>query len=165
MCTHACQCARMMAPSHLLQYDPSVDTNEIGRAIATYPRIASAWVFGSVARGDAGPQSDLDIAVLLRGSLDSADTRALYTLSAELERFSPSGRVDIVVLGPQGVVFRHRVLSEGVLVLDADPELRLDFEERTIREYLDWKPTHDIAMRSTFAGLRDRFAPRKVQSS
>lgn len=148
-----------------LGYDPRVDLQPIGRVLASYPRIAAAWVFGSVARGDAGPQSDLDVAVLMRSPPDSADTRALLALSTELERFSPSGRVDMVILGPQGSVFRHRVLSEGVLVLDADREARFDFEEWTIREYLDWKPTHDIAMRSTFAGLRERFAPRKAQSS
>lgn len=135
--------------------------DEIGRVIARSPRIAAAWVFGSVARGDARPDSDLDVAVLLRGEETPGDVQALYALSGELERFSPSGRVDVVVLGAQGSVFRHRVLREGVLVHDADREARFAFEERTFRDYLDWKPTHDIAMRSTFAGLRSRFAPRE----
>ncbi|HEY8432016.1 MAG TPA: nucleotidyltransferase domain-containing protein [Sandaracinaceae bacterium] len=134
--------------------------SEIGRTIRRHPRVAAAWVFGSVARGDARPDSDLDIAVLLSGGQGPGDARALYALAAELERFSPSGRVDLVVLGPQGPVFRHRVLAEGVLVHDGDPEERHEFEERTFREYLDWKPTHDIAMRSTFTGLRERFARR-----
>ena len=128
--------------------------------MAKHPRIAAAWIFGSVARGDAGPRSDLDVAVLLRGAEEHGDVMSLYSLSADLERHAPSRRVDLVVLGPQGPVFRHRVLSEGLLVYDADPETRFGFEDRTIREYLDWKPTHDIAMRSTFAGLRDRFAAR-----
>lgn len=131
--------------------------DELARVIAEHPGIAAAWVFGSVAQGTAGPQSDLDVAVLLRGN-EETDAMSLYALSADLERYSPSGRVDLVVLGPQGSVFRHRVLSTGRLVYDGDPESRFDFEDRTIREYLDWKPTHDIAMRSTFAGLRDRFA-------
>lgn len=133
--------------------------------LARSPRIAAAWVFGSVARGDARADSDLDVAVLLRGSEEQDDVRALYALAGELERHAPSGRVDLVVLGPQGSVFRHRVLSEGVLVHDADREARLDFEERTIREYLDWKPTHDIAMRSTFQGLRDRLGPPEPRHS
>jgi len=130
----------------------------IAEALAAHPRIAAAWIFGSVARDEADPYSDLDVAVLLKGPAGRDDAMSLYDLSAELERHSPNGRVDIVVLGPQGPVFRHRVLSEGVLVHDADPEARHDFEGRTIVEYLDWKPTHDIAMRSTFEGLRRRFA-------
>lgn len=124
--------------------------------IAEHPRIAAAWIFGSVAQGTAGPRSDLDVAVLLRGNEEDTDAMSLYALTADLERYSPSGRVDLVVLGPQGSVFRHRVLSTGTLVYDADPESRFDFEDRTIREYLDWKPTHDIAMRGVLAGLRDR---------
>ncbi len=130
---------------------------EIGAEIATNARIAAAWVFGSCARGDARADSDLDVAVLLRQPERADDAAALFDLSARLERHSPGGRVDILILGPQGAVLRHRILAEGVLVHDADPSARHAFEERTTRDYLDWKPTHDIAMRSTFAGLRDRF--------
>ena len=88
----------------------------------------------------------------------AGDAVALYDLAGELERFAPSQRVDVIILGPQGPVFRHRVLREGILVLDRDPEARIAFETRTVIEYLDWKPTHDIAMRSTLLGLKDRFA-------
>jgi predicted nucleotidyltransferase len=137
---------------------PALD--DIPAVLAEAPRVAAAWVFGSVARGDARPDSDLDLAVLLDGAEREGDAQALFALSAELERFSPSGRVDVLVLGPQGSVLRHRVLAEGRLVKDADPQARMEFEERTTREYLDWKPTHDIAMHSTFAGLRDRFAAK-----
>lgn len=131
---------------------------ELDQAMSRHSRIAAAWVFGSVARGDAREDSDLDVAVLLAGAEQPGDVEDLYRLASALERFAPSRRVDVIVLGKQGPVFRHRVLREGVLVHDADPEARFAFEERTIREYLDWKPTHDIAMRSTLAGLRDRFA-------
>ena len=126
--------------------------------VRTCPIVASAWVFGSLARGDAGPRSDLDVAILLVRAPTAADLDELRGLSAALERYAPSRRVDIIVLGPQGSVFRHRVLCEGRLVLDRDPARRSDFEARTISEYLDWKPTHDIAMASTMIGLRARFA-------
>lgn len=90
--------------------------------------------------------------------------RWLYTVLTRakdrLEPFSPSGRVDIVVLGQQGPVFRHRVLREGVLVVDANPTARHAFEGRTIAESLDWKPTHEIAMASALQGLRRRFSRR-----
>ena len=136
---------------------------EIGAEIAKHDRVAAAWVFGSCARGDARPDSDLDVAVLLRPPEQPEDARALYDLVGRLEKFSPSGRVDLLILGPQGSVLRHRVLAEGKLVHDADREVRFEFEERTTRDYLDWKPTHDIAMRSTLAGLRDRFAQKPVR--
>lgn len=145
-------------------YDPSMDPaalTEIGSVIARYPRVGSAWVFGSVARGDAGAGSDLDVAVLLAGGEREGDALELYDLAGELERFAPSQHVDVIILGPQGPVFRHRVLREGILVLDRDPEARVSYQTRTVIEYLDWKPTHDIAMRSTLLGLKDRFAEEK----
>jgi len=128
----------------------------IRAALAPMPRVAAAWVFGSMARGDAGPRSDLDVAVLPRAELGRDDIIALRELAGRLEAFSPSGAVDVLVLGPQGPVLRHRILREGRLVHDADAETRIAYEGRTIAEYLDWKPTHDIAMRSALSGIRDR---------
>ena len=128
-------------------------------ALSRYAEICAAWVFGSVARGEAGLESDLDVAVLLAFDTNAEAARpALSALSLELERCSPSGRVDILVLGTQGPVLVHQILSEGVLVRDADRERRVEFEGRATVDYLDWKPTHDIAMRSALDGLRDRFA-------
>jgi len=143
---------------HTVRASTEAGTQEIGAILSACPRIAAAWVFGSTARGEANRDSDLDVAVLLMGEATPEDRDALRTLAFELERFSPSGDVDIVVLGRQGPVFRHRVLREGKLVVDRSPELRHAFEARTIIEYLDWKPTHEIAMASTFQGLRSRFA-------
>jgi hypothetical protein len=88
--------------------------------------------------------------VLLRRAEEPADTARLLALSARLERFSPSARVDILVLGAQGAILRHRILKEGLLVKDTDPQARMQFEERTIRDYLDWnrRTTSPCAARS-----------------
>ena len=129
----------------------------IGAKCAAQPRIAAAWLFGSVAREEEREDSDLDVAVLLRPGAASDAEPGLRELATQLEPYSPSGRVDILVLGEQGAVLRHRILVEGRLVHEADRDLRVDFEGRTISQYLDWKPTHEIAMQAVFAGLRDRF--------
>lgn len=136
----------------------NVDFRAIGKIVAECPAVSCAWVFGSVARGDASCRSDLDVAVLLGQPPTREDVDALRAMAAALEPYAPSRRVDVVMLGPQGPIFRHRLLREGRLVLDRDPTRRIDFEARTISEYLDWKPTHDIAMASTLEGLRARFA-------
>lgn len=142
----------LMAPS------TDIDLPAISAAAASCDALAAAWLFGSLARGEGRPSSDLDLAVLVDPAACADASTQLAELSLALERYSPSGRVDVVVLGRQGPVFRHRVISEGVLVLDRAPALRHAFEARTIIDYLDWKPTHDIAMASTMAGLRRRFA-------
>jgi predicted nucleotidyltransferase len=138
---------------------PLAVQHRIEVAVSRHPEVCAAWVFGSVARGAAGAESDLDLAVLLARGVDLEGARAgLATLSLELEACSPSGRVDLLVLGAQGPVLVHRVLTEGVLVRDADPERRIDFEGDATVAYLDWKPTHDIAMRTALEGLQRRFA-------
>lgn len=53
--------ANVIRPSFLLERHRS----EVARLFARYP-IKKAWVFGSVARGDDTPNSDLDVLVALR---------------------------------------------------------------------------------------------------
>lgn len=132
--------------------------NGIRHAIAGCSVVDAAYLFGSVARGEATPSSDLDVAVLLHPGVGEGARAALADLSLRLEPFSPSGAVDLLILGAQGPILRHAILREGILVGDADPEARVDFEGRTIVEYLDWKPTHDLAMEGVFDGLKARFA-------
>jgi predicted nucleotidyltransferase len=108
------------------------------------PSVAAAWVFGSVARGEARDDSDLDVAVLLRDPRADLLThrRELMDLAARLEQ--AAGRaVDIVVLGLHDPILADRVLSEGRLVLDADPERRIDFTSDALARYLDWAPLYE----------------------
>lgn len=119
---------------------------ELTAALASTPAVAAAWVFGSVARGDARSDSDLDVAVLLRDRTADGLThrRVLSDLAARLEQ--ASGRpVDLVVLGLRDPILAERVLREGRLVCDADPDRRLDFTTDALSRYLDWAPHYEAA--------------------
>jgi predicted nucleotidyltransferase len=110
------------------------------------PAVAAAWVFGSAARGESRPDSDLDIAVLLRDRHGSALThrRELADLAARLES-AARRRIDLVVLTLHDPIIAHRVLSEGILVYDADPERRIDFTSDALARFLDWAPSYEAA--------------------
>ncbi|MBX3272792.1 MAG: nucleotidyltransferase domain-containing protein [Sandaracinaceae bacterium] len=127
-------------------------------ALAGCDFVAAAWVFGSLARGEERSDSDLDVAILLahEGDVTERERRALSIASAALEHAAPGGRVDLVVLGRAGPVLHHRVVRDGVLVVDRAPERRIDFVGRAIREYLDWAPTHRIGMEAALEGLARR---------
>ncbi|MBX3275461.1 MAG: nucleotidyltransferase domain-containing protein [Sandaracinaceae bacterium] len=119
------------------------------------PAVAAAWVFGSLSRGEAREDSDLDVAVLLRDREASAVThrRQLADLAARLER--ESGRpVDLVVLTLRDPILAHRVLSEGRLVHDADRQRRIEFTSAALARYFDWAPRYEATARASLAANR-----------
>lgn len=125
-------------------------------AFEAAPGVAAAWVFGSVPRGDAREDSDLDVAVLLRDHAASAIThrRQLSELAARLED-AASRRIDLVVLGPHDPIIFHRVLSEGVLVYDAHPQRRIQAASAALARYFDWAPSYEA---TAAASLRTNLA-------
>ena len=84
-----------------------------------------AYVFGSVARGEETPASDLDIAALFP---DPAPQ------SFEVEM--PSG-VDLLVLNSAPLEIKGKIALEGVLLFEDDQVARVRWEATTRKIYLD----------------------------
>ncbi|RKT45034.1 type VII toxin-antitoxin system MntA family adenylyltransferase antitoxin [Thiocapsa rosea] len=101
--------------------------------------IACAWLFGSRARGTGRPTSDLDLAVLF----SEDPPRTLEGLHLDLaDRLTGEvGRpVDLVVMNRAPVDLVHRVLRDGILLLERDRSARIRFEVRARNEYFDLLP-------------------------
>jgi predicted nucleotidyltransferase len=126
--------------------------------LAERPEIAAAWIFGSAARGELRPDSDIDVGILLRtrGETAADHHRMIGALASRLETATAPHPVDVVVLETQGVMFAHRALVEGRLILEADRDRRIDFESDTVVRALDFAPTHALAVRGQAAGIRRR---------
>jgi len=104
--------------------------------------LAAAYLFGSVARDTARPSSDVDVAVLLAEDPPATLAGLRLDLEADLER--ALGRpVQLVVLNRAPCDLVHRVLRDGVLVLDRNRSARIRFEVRSRNEYFDLKPFLD----------------------
>lgn len=105
--------------------------------------VAAVYLFGSVARGESRPGSDLDVAVLLEPAPERGTFESLRLgLRAELE--SELGQeIDFVVLNHAPPDLTHRVLRDSVLVIEPDPSARVRFEVRARNEYWDLKPYLD----------------------
>ncbi|MBV8199430.1 MAG: nucleotidyltransferase domain-containing protein [Acidobacteria bacterium] len=113
-------------------------------------RVDCAWLFGSTARGQAGPLSDVDVAVLLAAAVPAAARlEVAAVLAGELER--RCGRVDLVLLEEASPGLRHRVFREGLLLFERDTRRRVAFEVRAIQEYLDFQPLAEIYDRALIA--------------
>jgi uncharacterized protein len=100
--------------------------------------IAAAYLFGSVARGTARPDSDVDVGVLY--SVDPPKTLAgMFDLEGDLE--SALGLpVQVVVLNYAPVDLIVRVLRDGKLLVDRDRSRRIQFEVRSRNELWDLEP-------------------------
>lgn len=84
----------------------------VTRLLDSKSRIALAYLFGSLARGSAHSGSDLDLAVLARPSLSTAERIALIEELAGL-----SGRpVDLIDLTTCGEPLLGEILRHGIRV-------------------------------------------------
>ena len=114
--------------------------------------VAAVYLFGSVARGESRPGSDLDVAVLFEPAPERGTFESLrLDLRAELES-DLRQEIDFVVLNHAPPDLSHRVLRDAELVIEPDPSARVRFEVRARNEYWDLKPYLD-EYRRCFGGL------------
>ena len=101
-------------------------------------------MFGSVARGRARPDSDIDVAVLVHGAPRPRDPLT-YRLTLMTEFGSALRRrdVEVVVLNDAPPLLAHRILSQGRLVYERSAAARVRFQVKTAQRYADAIPMYE----------------------
>jgi len=107
-------------------------------------KVLAAYLFGSRSEGRAHPGSDYDIACLLE-EYDPKKNNFDFvsSLQAEIEEKLEDAVVDVILLEKAPVALQYTVISSGVVIYNRDDDARTDFEDRVIRDYLDFKPFLD----------------------
>jgi len=109
--------------------------------MAVLDEVVLGYLFGSHARGQAGPLSDIDIAVLLADTVTEASAfEQRLTLMDEISHRLRTNAVDVVVLNHAPLALAYRVLRDGVLIYCRDELKRIEFTARTVNMYLDFEP-------------------------
>jgi predicted nucleotidyltransferase len=137
---------------------PAVDATAISRLTDAldHPEVLAAFLFGSQARGTAGPLSDIDVAILHADTL-SPDRRLDLRLGlmSRAGAALATGEVDIVLLNAAPPLLRDRVLRDGLVLIDRDPDLTARFRQDTARDYAAGEPDREKLSRRLRQRIQD----------
>ncbi|MGH8595899.1 MAG: type VII toxin-antitoxin system MntA family adenylyltransferase antitoxin [Gammaproteobacteria bacterium] len=116
---------------------PASDLQEsLRQAISAIPDVVCGYLFGSRARGDAHPTSDVDVAILFEPPPAATLAGLRFDVAAILED-NLRRPVDLVVLNNAPVDLVHRVLRDGIVVFERDRSARIRFEVNARNGYFD----------------------------
>lgn len=118
---------------------PAALADRLRAALGARPAILCAWLFGSRARGSARPDSDIDLAVLLDDDPSGELPDSAIALAGELED-ALDAPLDLVVVNRAPPDLVHRVMRDGVLLLDRVPGQRIAFEVAARNRWFDLQP-------------------------
>lgn len=110
-------------------------------------------LFGSTARGEAGPRSDVDLGVLL----DPYSAALRFKVDAELGR-AVGREVDTVLLDDAPPLLRFEITKEGVLLLEREEGLWTHFKAKAMVDWWDWASTFRMMSDASIRRLREKVA-------
>ena len=119
--------------------DRTPDLAALAAFFAGQGDVRVAWLFGSQARGSAGPLSDVDIAVVLSGPVER-QARRRSALCADLMGILHRDDVDLVLFEMGSPLLKHRVIRDGVVLLVRDPHELSRLATAAVIEHLDTAP-------------------------
>ena len=100
--------------------------------------ILFAYLFGSYAKNDTSPRSDLDLAVYLKESLSAEERfQKRLDLIGRLQELPPAPMIDLVCLNGAPVLLSFNVIHEGKLLCCRDELERIHFEAKTMSRFFD----------------------------
>lgn len=108
--------------------------------------VAAAWLYGSWARGTERASSDVDVGVLHAGEPPDGLEGYLFELQDDLQR-DVRRPVQLVVLDRASADLVHRVLRDGILLVEHDRSKRVRFTVRKQHEYFDLEPLRRLYRR------------------
>jgi len=101
------------------------------------PEVEFAYLFGSAAKGQIKPLSDIDIAVFLEPAADQFNSK-LRVLAAASKHLA-TDRLDIVVLNTAPLSLAGRIVAGRRVILERKPFARQSYEALVIRQFADFR--------------------------
>lgn len=102
----------------------------------TKSRVILAYLFGSQVKGEIGPMSDIDIAVLWNKDEKEKLKKSLLLQSRIKERLRAE-YIEVGSLNDQTLSFCYNVIKDGICIFGNEKD-RVEYETSILNEYLDF---------------------------
>ena len=121
-----------------------VDKQKIAGVLAAEPGVELAYLYGSYATGLAYENSDVDIGIVVNPALaKSVDFKYESDLAMKIEEVLHK-EVDLRTINKAQISFLHQIVSTGKILFASSDKTRVEFETKTLMNYLDFKPVNDL---------------------
>ncbi len=147
--------------------DISEHLDRITTTLAQNPKVNTIYLYGSFAKGDALPSSDIDIGVHL-DSETKPDYRFLGKLLSDINNLHLDRKVDAFVINNMSPLFRFNVIYPNKVLYCRDHAKRVEFELKTRRDYEDYLPFFNYRVENAVLEAKRRLnggaSPRKTKN-
>lgn len=116
-----------------------------------------AYLFGSVAKGESGPLSDIDIAVYMDEKLSRMERskRKLFMIY-EISGILNTDNFDLVVMNDSPLLLNFSIIRDGLLLKIADESKKVKLETDIMSMYLDRDYYDEICIKKDFERIGTR---------
>jgi predicted nucleotidyltransferase len=116
-----------------------------------------AYLYGASTTGQVPPFSDVDIALVLDEGFSPLERlKLILRVQVDLADSCDISDADVRIINDAPLVFRGKVVCEGILVFARDEQERIAFETATRLRYFDYQPIHRALQDAFFADPRER---------
>lgn len=113
---------------------------KIREQIMKYSEIELAYLYGSYVLNK--DYNDIDIAIVVSSRV--APPTAGEKLAVDIEKvIKPRITVDVKILNFSPVNFKFEVIGTGKIIFSKNEKKRIEYEEKVMSEFLDYKETSD----------------------
>ncbi|HEY65876.1 MAG TPA: nucleotidyltransferase domain-containing protein [Caldilineae bacterium] len=126
-------------------------------AILEKQPIQLAYLYGSVARDEITPFSDIDIALVGERAFSPHERLDLMlNIALEVEDRCGLQDVDVRVINDAPLLLQGRVVTEGILLYARSDSERVRYETATRMRYFDYLPIHQRLRNAFLANVREQ---------
>lgn len=114
--------------------------DKLQRFLAKQEQVKLTYLFGSCAKGNQGPLSDVDVAIFLDKRLSKKERQKLkLELINVVSSILKTNKLDLVVINDSPVDLNYEIIKHGKILQIRDVGEKTDIESGILSHYLDRK--------------------------